>query len=188
MFRINKLTDYAVVVLVDMARNGRVRAAQQIACDTGVPLPTVAKIMKALVRGSLVVSHRGAAGGYGLARPAEEISVADMIQALEGPIALTACVEAGEDACGLERLCPMRGHWTAVNGKVEDALRTVTLAEMAQGAQHTFDTALAARADAVCAESAGRSASLGSAAARPPALMTFEPPEEERHGCHPGNG
>jgi FeS assembly SUF system regulator len=135
MFRINKLTDYAVVLLVDMARTDRVRAAQQIACDTGVPLPTVAKVMKALVRGALVVSQRGASGGYGLARPAAEITVADMIQALEGPIALTACVDQAEDACGLETLCPMHGNWNTVNRKVEEALRTISLADMVDGAE-----------------------------------------------------
>ncbi len=133
MFRINKLTDYAVVLLVDMARTEKVRAAQQIATDTGVPLPTVSKVMKALVRGELVESQRGASGGYTLARAADKITVADMIQALEGPIALTACVERAEDACGLETLCPMHGHWNAVNQKVEEALRTVSLADMAAG-------------------------------------------------------
>ncbi|WP_041794498.1 RrF2 family transcriptional regulator [Pararhodospirillum photometricum] len=157
MFRINKLTDYAVVLLVDMARSDKVRAAQQIAVDTGVPLPTVAKVMKALVRSALVVSHRGANGGYGLARPAQAITVADMIQALEGPIALTACVARGEDPfggardlaapggdepCGLGGLCPMHGHWDTVNRRVENALRTVTLADMAQGSLPAFDPAI----------------------------------------------
>ncbi|MGB1027289.1 MAG: RrF2 family transcriptional regulator, partial [Rhodospirillaceae bacterium] len=65
-------------------------------------------------------------------RPATDITVADMIQALEGPIALTACVDTGDDLCGLETLCPMHGHWNAVNRKVENALRAVTLAEMAE--------------------------------------------------------
>ncbi|ABC23371.1 SUF system Fe-S cluster assembly regulator [Rhodospirillum rubrum] len=145
MFRINKLTDYAVVLLVDMARTDKVRAAQQIACDTGVPLPTVAKVMKALVRGNLVISQRGATGGYGLARPACEITVADMIQALEGPVALTACVETTDDACGLETLCPMHGHWNRVNKRVEEALRTVSLAEMASGPIEAFGLPLAER-------------------------------------------
>lgn len=130
MFRINKMTDYAVVLLVDMARTGRTRSAQQIAADTGVPLPTVAKVMKALTRDGLVVSLRGATGGYGLGRPAEEITVADMIQAVEGPIALTSCVESALDDCGIESLCPMHGHWNRVNTAVHAALNGVTLAEM----------------------------------------------------------
>lgn len=131
MFRINKMTDYAVVLLVDMARTGCTRSAQQIAADTGVPLPTVAKVMKALTRDGLVVSLRGATGGYGLGRPPTEITVADMIQAVEGPIALTSCVEAAEDDCGIESLCPMHGHWNRVNQAVHAALDSLTLAEMA---------------------------------------------------------
>jgi len=131
MFRINKLTDYAVVLLVDMARAQRTRSAQQIAADTGVPLPTVSKVMKLLARDGLVVSTRGAGGGYGLGRPVEDITVADMIQAVEGPIALTSCVETAEEDCGIESLCPMHGHWNRVNRAVHTALSGVTLAEMA---------------------------------------------------------
>ncbi|GAB3458710.1 SUF system Fe-S cluster assembly regulator [Insolitispirillum peregrinum] len=133
MFRINKLTDYAVALLVDMARTGCVRSAQQIASDTGVPLPTVAKIMKLLAKDGLVQSIRGAAGGYGLGRAPREITVAHMIQAIEGPIALTSCVETSPDEeCGIEALCPMHGHWNRVNNAVHRALSEVTLADMAQ--------------------------------------------------------
>jgi FeS assembly SUF system regulator len=132
MFRINKLTDYAVVLLVDMARTERVRAAHDIAADTGVPVPTVAKVMKALVRGGLVRSTRGASGGYMLARPAERIAVADMIEALEGPIAMTACVSSGEDCCEREGFCPMPGHWNRINRTVRDALKAMTLADLAK--------------------------------------------------------
>ncbi|MBB4265358.1 SUF system Fe-S cluster assembly regulator [Roseospira visakhapatnamensis] len=131
MFRINKLTDYAVVLLLDMARAGQVRAAHQIAADTGVPVPTVAKVMKALVRAGLVRSTRGSSGGYVLARPAESIAVADMIEALEGPIALTACVLDADDTCEREGFCPMSGHWNRVNTAVRKALTGITLAEMA---------------------------------------------------------
>lgn len=141
MFRINKLTDYAVVLLVDMARSGRVRSAQQIAADTGVPLPTVAKVMKALTRDGLVVSTRGAGGGYGLGREPAAITVADMIQAVEGPIALTSCVETADDGCGIESLCPMHGHWNRVNGAVHAALSSVSLAEMAQDTPPVFGAA-----------------------------------------------
>ncbi|MBB4286730.1 SUF system Fe-S cluster assembly regulator [Roseospira goensis] len=148
MFRINKLTDYAVVLLVDMARSDRVRAAHQIAADTGVPVPTVAKVMKALVRSGLVRSTRGAAGGYLLARPAERIAVADMIQALEGPIALTACVEDADETCDRETFCPMAGHWNRVNAAVRRALEGITLADMAAepASPHWSTTAPASRA------------------------------------------
>jgi FeS assembly SUF system regulator len=131
MFRLNRLTDYGVVVMTRMANEPEtVRTAPQIAQDSGVPLPTVAKLLNALTRESLVASHRGATGGYSLARPAEEITVAEIIQSLEGPIALTACVDGSEDHCEVETLCPMRGNWEQVNRAIHGALNGVTLADM----------------------------------------------------------
>ena len=132
MFRLNRLTDYGVVVLTQMSRDPNdLRTAPQISQGTGVPLPTVAKLLNALAHEDLIQSHRGAAGGYTLRRPAEEISVAEIIQALEGPIALTACVEGSEDDCGVAALCPMRGNWDRVNKAIYGALSEVTLADMA---------------------------------------------------------
>ena len=132
MFRLNRLTDYAVVVMAQMAlRDKATLAAGEIARDTGVPLPTVAKVLNALARDGLIVSHRGAAGGYGLSRPADEIAVADIIQAIEGPIALTACVDGSTNHCDVEDLCPMRGGWDKVNRAIRGALDSVSLADMA---------------------------------------------------------
>ncbi len=134
MFKLNRLTDYAVVVMSQMARRlDEVRTAPQIAQETGVPLPTVAKLLNALANGQLVTSRRGAGGGYTLVRPAEEITVAEIIQTLEGPIALTACVDGSTDGCDVESLCPMRGNWNKVNRAIHGALSQVTLAEMAIG-------------------------------------------------------
>jgi len=131
MFRLNRLTDYAVVVMSQMAlRGGETRSAQQISEDTGVPLPTVAKLLNLLGRAKLVASQRGAAGGYTLSAEPEEISVAQIIQALEGPIALTACVDGATDTCDAESFCPMRGNWNKVNGAIREALTSVTLADM----------------------------------------------------------
>ena len=134
MFRLNRLTDYGVVVLSRMSRNSNdLRTAPQISQETGVPLPTVAKLLNALAHEHLIESHRGATGGYTLNRPAAEISVAEIIQALEGPIALTACVEGSADDCGVASLCPMRGNWDRVNKAIHEALSVVTLADMAAG-------------------------------------------------------
>jgi len=134
MLRLNRLTDYGVVVLTQMSRNPKgLRTAPQISQETGVPLPTVAKLLSTLAHGDLIQSHRGAAGGYTLNRPAEDISVAEIIQALEGPIALTACVEGSQDDCGVAALCPMRGNWDRVNKAIQEALSEVTLADMAAG-------------------------------------------------------
>jgi len=134
MFKLNRLTDYAVVVMSQMSRKpDEVRTAPQISQDTGVPLPTVAKLLNALAHGNLITSRRGATGGYALVRPATEITVAEIIQALEGPIALTACVEGSGDGCDVESLCPMRGNWNRVNRAIHGALSQVTLADMAIG-------------------------------------------------------
>lgn len=134
MFRLNRLTDYAVVVMTQMANGGaRVRTAPQIAEDTGVPLPTVAKVLNALARDGLIVSQRGAAGGYRLGAPPERITVAAIIQALEGPIALTACVDGQSGHCESEALCPMRGNWDRVNNAIRTALEGVTLEDMSTG-------------------------------------------------------
>lgn len=131
MFRLNRLTDYAVVVMSQMAlRGGETRSAQQISEDTGVPLPTVAKLLNLLGRAKLVSSQRGASGGYVLSGEPDEISVAQIIQALEGPIALTACVDGATDCCGSEAFCPMRGNWNRVNDAIRDALTSVSLADM----------------------------------------------------------
>lgn len=131
MFRLNRLTDYAVVVMSQMAlRSGETRSAQQISEDTGVPLPTVAKLLNLLGRAKLVTSQRGASGGYTLSGGPEAITVAQIIQAMEGPIALTACVDGATDCCGSEAFCPMRGNWNRVNDAIRGALSSVTLAEM----------------------------------------------------------
>lgn len=130
MFRLNRLTDYAVVVMSQMSGGDGLRSAQQIARDTAVPLPTVAKVLNVLTREGLVDSHRGAAGGYSLSRQADQITVAEIIRALEGPIALTACVDSGGQGCEVENLCPMRGTWDRVNDVIHRALSEVTLADL----------------------------------------------------------
>ncbi|NKB44769.1 MAG: SUF system Fe-S cluster assembly regulator [Alphaproteobacteria bacterium] len=130
MFKVNKLTDYATVVLIDMASSGLIRPTQAISDNTGIPLPTVAKLMKHLVKSGLVASHRGVRGGYSLNRPADQTTIADVIEAVEGPIALTACVDTSDEQCSYESLCPASGKWNRVNRAVTGALRDVTLAEM----------------------------------------------------------
>lgn len=131
MIKLSKMTDYAVVVMARMARDGAcVQTVPQLAERTGVPAPTVAKLMKLLAPAGLMDSHRGATGGYRLTRPAEGISIAEIISAVDGPIALTACVDGAEGHCDVESLCPMRGNWDKVNRAVRHALEGVTLADM----------------------------------------------------------
>lgn len=130
MIRLSKLADYAVVVLGQMSHDGQTLTASQLADRSSVPLPTVAKILKLMARGGVVTSHRGAAGGYNLSRPAEAITVAQIIQALDGPISITACVDGAEGHCEAEGLCPMRGNWDRVNRAIRGALESISLAEM----------------------------------------------------------
>lgn len=131
MLRLSKLTDYGVVVLSNMAqRPGRVMSAAEVAELTLLPEPTVAKILKLLAREQLVASQRGAQGGYILDRSLADISIASLVTALDGPVALTACVDGQEGGCAVESLCPMRGGWDRVNAAVRAALEEVSLAEL----------------------------------------------------------
>jgi FeS assembly SUF system regulator len=130
MLRLSKLTDYAVVVLVRLAEETGIQTSGGIAASTGVPEPTVAKVLKIMTSAGLVVSQRGARGGYRLARPLGSIPVADVIMAIDGPIALTACVEHSATICDVSGLCPVKGRWDTVNAAIQDALSAITLADM----------------------------------------------------------
>ncbi len=133
MMRLNRMTDYGVVILCQMARgpHGTIFTASHLAALTQLPLPSVSKLLKLLTREGILQAQRGASGGYGLARPAAAISARDIIFALEGPIELTDCVDGGEAGCERQRSCSLRGHWDPVNHAIEQALRKVTLAEIA---------------------------------------------------------
>ncbi len=133
MLRLSRLTDYAVVALVRLGRSDCVETTPGIAASIGVPEPTVAKVLKALTNSGLVVSHRGAHGGYRLARPLREIPVADVIVAIDGPIALTSCVD-GAMGCESQSLCPVAGRWDPVNDAIREALSAITLADMEEAA------------------------------------------------------
>jgi FeS assembly SUF system regulator len=131
MIRMSKLTDYAIVILAHLARAEGTLTAQELAGRSRVPLPTVSKLAKELSKAGLVISHRGRNGGYGLARPAERISVAEIVEALEGPIALTECSKPGHNDCGIEDTCLARASWDPVSRAIEDALRALPLSAIA---------------------------------------------------------
>ncbi len=137
MLRLSKLTDYAVVVLVRLAAAEGVQTSPGIAAATGVPEPTVAKVLKTLAAGGLVASQRGARGGYRLMRPLSGIPIADVIVAIDGPIALTACVDGSGFDCDAAGTCPVRGRWDLVNDAVREALSNITLADMQPAIQRT---------------------------------------------------
>ncbi len=130
MLKVSRLADYAVVVLVKLGRRNAVTNSVSLAVETGVPEPTVAKVLKALSGAGLVSSQRGARGGYRIARPLREIRITHVIAAIDGPIALTACVDGESGTCPSENLCPVRGRWDMVNDAVRSALERITLEDM----------------------------------------------------------
>ncbi len=130
MVRLSKLTDYAVVVLMRLSAGQPVQTSPCIAAVTGIPEPTVAKVLKMLASARLAASSRGARGGYRLARPLPEISVADVIAAIDGPIALTACVDGIGSSCEVSGICAVRGRWEVVNDAIRATLSAISLAEL----------------------------------------------------------
>ena len=130
MLRVSRLTDYATVVMTCIAAHPTdVLNTVQIADETHLELPTVSKLLKALGHAALVESFRGVNGGYRLARPASEISLAEIVEALEGPIGMTECSLA-EGQCDREAQCGVRDSWQRVNSVLDNALCAVSLAEM----------------------------------------------------------
>ncbi|HSF78689.1 MAG TPA: SUF system Fe-S cluster assembly regulator [Steroidobacteraceae bacterium] len=127
MLRISKLTDYATVILAALSeRPGDFHSAPELSERTGIGLPTVSKLLKELQRAALVRSTRGARGGYQLARPAHEISAAEIIDAVEGPVALTECA-SDHGQCGLEASCSVGHSWQQVSLAIRRSLEEVRL-------------------------------------------------------------
>lgn len=130
MLRVSKLTDYATVLLGLMAETpDRLRPATDLAEAARLELPTASKVLKLLAGAGLVESQRGAAGGYRLALPPERIAVARIVEAIDGPIAVTECAShAGQ--CSHESHCGVRGPWQRISGAIARSLREISLAQM----------------------------------------------------------
>jgi FeS assembly SUF system regulator len=132
MLRISKMTDYAVVLATHLAGMEAPHAARDLALQTQIPEPTASKLLKKLARAGVVVSQRGAKGGYALARSADQIGVNEVIEAIEGPIAVTECSdETTDSSCEYETNCGVRANWQRINLAVHNALSEITLADMA---------------------------------------------------------
>lgn len=135
MIRITKQTDYGIVLLTHLAAHPvRTFNSPELAAETGLPLPMVSKTLKLLAREGLLASHRGVRGGYGLAEPATEITMTRVISALEGPIAITECIDTSGE-CSHEQVCPTRSNWQRINHALKEALDRISLAEMAPPAR-----------------------------------------------------
>ena len=133
MIRLSRLADYGLVLMGRMAlQPTTVHTAVGLAEDTQLPIPTVAKLLVRLTQGNLLISHRGAKGGYQLAQSPSAITVADIVVAVDGPIALTQCLEHGAQPCDVEPICPTRRGWNRLNDAVKRALTEVSLAELSQ--------------------------------------------------------
>jgi FeS assembly SUF system regulator len=133
--RLTHLADYAVVIMTAAARRpaGERLSAAALAAETGVPVPTAQKLMGKLASAGLLVSVRGAGGGFALARAAERISLADMVEAVEGPIAMTQCSGSEEASeCALDAHCRVKPHMSVVSNAVRGALAAVTLEQLAR--------------------------------------------------------
>lgn len=132
MLRISKMTDYAIMVMVELQADPQeVLSAVALAERSHLELPTVSKVMKLLVKTELVESYRGASGGYCMQRDAADISVAEIIAAIEGPIAMTEC-SVQQGLCAQEAICGLRGNWQRISIAIAKAMAGVSLAEMAQ--------------------------------------------------------
>jgi len=134
MLRITKEADYAIMLLAFLAERpaGEIQTARQAAAWSGLPLPMVSKILRTLARAGVLQSHRGVAGGYCLDRPPAEMTVAAVIRALEGPIAMVQC-GAEPGACDQEPVCPTRRNWVRISREVELALDRIPITDMSAG-------------------------------------------------------
>ena len=131
--KLSRMTDYAVTLATVMARGeGRLHTVTALARKSGLGEPTVSQILKRLTRAGLLSSVRGATGGYSLAMGADNITMAHVVEAMEGPIALTRCLESGHGrACAIEEFCGTKSSWAKVNDAVKQALSNLTLADVA---------------------------------------------------------
>ncbi|PSG96399.1 SUF system Fe-S cluster assembly regulator [Thermoplasmatales archaeon SW_10_69_26] len=156
MLRISRLTDYAFILLAELAEaeEGEVLSGSTLAERTPLPLPTVRKVLKKLGQEGLLESHQGAHGGYALTRSADEVSVTEVISAMEGPIAVTTCTDADE-VCEIEEACPTSESWKVINEAIRATLDELTLADLHGPDTETVQAALSRAGSSGSAPSPG---------------------------------
>ena len=140
MIKITRLTDYGIMLLANFAKDAQhpMRNARDLGAQAHLPLPTVSKILKVLARKGLLKAHRGAKGGFSLARRPQEITVAQIVDAVEGHMGITECSFTAPGTCILEENCPVQNNWQRISRAVWGALENITLAEMAKPLQFEF--------------------------------------------------
>jgi FeS assembly SUF system regulator len=134
MVKLGKLTDYGLLLLTCIARTpgASLRTARDLGTETGLPLPTVSRLLQELLKSGLLHSQRGTKGGYTLARKPAEVSIVDVVAALEGPIALTECSTEVDGMCDLEPSCPIKSNQRVISQAVRGVLETITIADLVQ--------------------------------------------------------
>lgn len=140
MVKLGKLTDYGLVLMTCIARSESSvpqRTARDLACESKLPLSTVSKLLKELLQSGLLLSHRGTKGGYMLAKQPHQISVVEIITAMEGPMALTECSTDVSGLCNLELSCPIKNNQRIINQVVRGVLERITLSDLIQPLQLT---------------------------------------------------
>lgn len=131
MIRLSNLADYAVLLMSTIAaRPDEIHTAATLNAETKVPLPTVSKILGKMAKAEFLASHRGIGGGFSMSMNKEEISVADIIEAVDGPVQLTNCLGEEDAGCGYETVCTTRSKWNKINEAVYHALDSVSLSDM----------------------------------------------------------
>ena len=167
MLRMTKQSDYGFVLLSRLAADPeRVVNAPDLAAETRLPVPTVSKILKLLAKGGVLRSSRGVHGGYSLARGPEAISAAELLTALEGPVALTVCIDGTPGECDHETYCQVRGHWQRIN----QALERITLAELSGGQPTSGAQGSSAELEQIVQIGRGRGTAGGALALKSPPL------------------
>lgn len=133
MFKISRLTDYGVVLLCHLAQShkrGAPSSARDLALASGLPLPTVSKLLKILARSKVIVAHRGALGGYELMQDPKKVTVLSLIEAFEGKPATTACMSESPSSCAIDGSCAHKSGWLLVHRKIAHLLGQISLAEL----------------------------------------------------------
>lgn len=129
MLKISRLADYAVILLVKLGEDGDVVTCPVLSSVTGIPEPTVAKILKLASAQGLVYSRRGTRGGYGLTKPLDKTTMASVITAVDGNISLTACAD-GDTTCEVANACKVSRQWCAINKAIQNMFENITLEHM----------------------------------------------------------
>jgi len=142
MLRISRFADYGLLLINALCQADQLTTLEQLSEKTKLTMPTIYKIMRSLVKSGLVISLRGVNGGYKITKSADQISIAEIIEAVDGPIALTDCTKGLGCQCALAGGCQLKGNWQLVNQHVVKTLGSITIDMMNQPVNQNMDTGM----------------------------------------------